>query len=248
MQAAFHHKTDTVSFSRNQLKALTAVTMTADHVGYMLFTPPSGPSGILPAGTLTVYEVLRLAGRISFPLVCFFLVQGMHHTHDRRKYLLRLFLFALLSEIPFDLAIRGRLFDWRSQNVLFTLVIGLCVLFLLERAGQTAFAPKRNCICLLVVLAGAAAAYMLHTDYSFWGILTIFLFYPDRFQARQRFWCMAALCACQGPAQMFAVLSLFFTERYDGQKGKRQSLPQQYFFYLFYPLHLLVLFSLQAVL
>lgn len=248
MCEGFHQNLSPVSFSRNQLKALMAVTMVLDHVGYMLSALPEGPSGILPDRYQAACEILRLVGRLSFPLVCFFLVQGMHHTRNRKKYLLRLFLFALLSELPFDLAIRGRAFDGKGQNVIFTLTIGLCVLCLLERAGRIATAPARVSTSVVIVTVGMSLAYVVHSDYSFWGILMLLVFYPEWFQPGQRLGCMAVLCACQGPAQMFAVPALFFTEHYDGKKGGRQSLPQQYFFYLFYPIHLLVLFGLQVVL
>lgn len=237
------------SFSRNQLKLLMAVTMVADHVGYMLVSPLQEASGaIVEPAYPVIYYILRLAGRLSFPIVCFFLVQGVYFTHDRKRYLLRLFIFALLSEIPFDLAINQRLFDWKSQNVLFTLVLGLCVLYLLEWAGQIPDTGKRVRTNLAIVLGGMMLAYVIRSDYSYWGILVILVFYLGRFQKRQRFWAMLVLCACQGVGELFAVLALFFTENYDTDKGTKQSLFQKYFFYLFYPLHLLALYGLQGVL
>ena len=237
-------KIDRVSFSRNQLKLLIAVTMVADHIGYMLIPPLKGTSGA--AAYPLIYYILRLAGRLAFPLVCFFLVQGMRYTHDRRKYVLRMFLFALLSEIPFDLAVYGRLIDWRGQNVLFTLTIGLCVLDLLEKAGKSRTLEGRTVVSFLAVVGGILLTCLMRTDYSCWGILFLLVFYLESLHKRQRFWMMLVLCACQDVIELFAVASLFFTEHYDPGKGRGKPWLGRYFFYLFYPLHFLILFGVAA--
>lgn len=236
------------SFSRCQLKLLIAVTMVADHVGYMLVPVPQEPSDLGMIFCWLLYYVLRLVGRLTYPLVCFFLLQGMHHTHDRKKYLLRIFLFALFSEIPFDLAINGRLVDWTGQNVLFTLFIGLVMLYLLERIQRTKTLSVRVSASVLTVLGAMLLAYILKTDYSYWGILLLLIFYIENLQKRQKFWTMLLLCASANIVQMFAVTSLFFIERYDADKNKGQPLFGRYFFYLFYPFHLLVLLGIKQLL
>lgn len=240
-------KTMKVSFSRNQLKFLIAVTMAADHIGYMLIPPLQESSGVWRLPYPLLYYALRMAGRLAFPLVCFFLVQGMRYTHDRKKYLMRMILFALLSEIPFDLAIFGRWIDWRGQNVLFTLVIGLCVLYLLEKTEQLHIVRDRIRASLFIVAGGMLSVYFLRSDYSYWGILLLLVFYMGHLERKQRFWMMLILCACQGTMEIFAVVSLFFTENYEAGREAGKPLFGKYFFYLFYPIHFLVLVGIKLL-
>ena len=79
-----------------------------------------------------LYLLLRAIGRISFPIYCFFIVEGLKYTHSRWKYLLRLIIFALISEIPFDMAIFGRVIYASYQNVYFTLALGLAMIWMID--------------------------------------------------------------------------------------------------------------------
>ena len=79
-----------------------------------------------------LYLFLRAVGRISFPIYCFFIVEGLKYTHSRWKYLLRLIIFAFISEIPFDMAIFGRIIYASYQNVYFTLALGLAMIWMID--------------------------------------------------------------------------------------------------------------------
>ncbi|MDD2992656.1 MAG: TraX family protein, partial [Pygmaiobacter sp.] len=117
------------------LKLIAMLSMLLDHTGAIVLMRALVGYGVLEvvdaegsaafmaahAGLYYTYVALRQVGRIAFPLFCFLLVQGVLHTHDLKKYLGRLFLFALISEVPFDLGMFGTVCTWGYQNVYFTL-------------------------------------------------------------------------------------------------------------------------------
>ena len=108
------------------LKLIAMVSMLVDHTACALKV-----SGILPYGGL--YQALRYIGRLAFPIYGFLLVQGAIHTKSKWKYLLRLAILAVLSEVPFDLAFYGKIFYWQHQNVFFTLLIGMVLMEILSK-------------------------------------------------------------------------------------------------------------------
>ncbi len=114
-----------MKFSLNgfQLKMLAILLMLIDHIGHVFQTP------LQLAG---VYEYFRIAGRLEFPIFCFLLVEGFVYTHSRGKYALRLGLFCLISEPCFDLAFYKTWYYPDKQNVFFTLLIGFCLMWILE--------------------------------------------------------------------------------------------------------------------
>ena len=138
-----------------QLKWIAITTMLIDHVGAVLFP----------------YEMMfRIIGRIAFPIFCFLIVEGFFHTRDARRYMMRLGLFALLSEVPYDLAFRGQLLDMSRQNVFFTLFLGVLLMYLLEKSPNI-FIKAAEIVLILY------AAEVLRTDYSDRGVLLIFIYY-----------------------------------------------------------------------
>jgi hypothetical protein len=129
-----------------------------------------------------VYRTLRNIGRIAFPIFCFLLVEGFQRTSNLKKYALRLGAFALISEIPFDLAFSSSLLEFHYQNVYFTLFLGLLTMTGCA-AVETKFAENiwAKTICsLLVLFAGMGAAELLQTDYGMLGILCIMVLYIFR--------------------------------------------------------------------
>ena len=101
-----------------QLKIIAVVSMLIDHTADAL--PVFHTASVRP-----LYMLMRYAGRLAFPLFAFLLAVGAEKTHDKKKYLLRLGVFALLSEVPFDWALFGRPVCWERQNVFFTLFLAL---------------------------------------------------------------------------------------------------------------------------
>ena len=216
------------------LKLIAACTMFIDHMGYTLFP------GVM---------WLRCIGRVAFPIFCFLIAEGCVHTHDRKKYALRLLVFALLSEIPFNLMTGRAVWNPYDQNVLWTLLLGAAVCWLIDGALKRRTAPA-------FVLTGAAmvAAFWLLevfcTDYGGWGMLLVAMFYGVRRAPYGQAAKMAAQAVglaffCIGvmggvTIELWALTALVPIWLYNGQRGFSHK-AVQYGFYAFYPLHILIL-------
>ena len=204
-----------------QLKLLAMLAMTADHIGAVFF--PEIP-------------LLRWIGRLAMPVLCFFIGEGLRHTRSPRRYLLRLTGFALLSELPFDLAFYGGI-EWGHQNVYFTLALGLLALWAIQSRGMEGW---------LLALTAALAAELLGCDYGMYGVLLILLL--DRFhRARSEQLAAAALLnlAFFGlQTQTLSLMALPLLWLYNGKRGR----DDRRLFYLYYPAHLCVLGILRFVL
>ncbi|MDF2608678.1 MAG: putative rane protein [Lachnospiraceae bacterium] len=161
------------------LKLIAIITMLIDHTTAVLVSYETSPN---------LYLLGRTIGRLAFPIFCFLLVEGLLHTKDVRKYLLRLALFAILSEVPFDLAFFHSNYYLQHQNIFFTLLIGLSVIFIMRKleaarnAEETTYPFQVFSIILevIIVFTGCVAAYLLKTDYSVFGVLQIVFFYVFR--------------------------------------------------------------------
>ena len=236
--------------SASTLKIIALITMFIDHMGAILLEKgllPLISSAVLagtsldylPSDYQTWYYInffLRLIGRISFPIYCFLLVEGFLHTKNVKNYAMRLGLFALISEVPFDLAFYGEFFNLGMQNVFFTLLIGLCTLIGMKSLEN--LPPQQAPIRFLVALTGMILAEFLQTDYSAFGVLLIVLLYLFRNDKKRQ----SFVGAISTLWEYTAPLSFLFTYWYNGERGKQ--LPK-FFFYSFYPLHLLLLVLLR---
>ena len=210
------------------------VAMLIDHIGAAVLTRV-----IYDTGSMDVYDVylvLRKIGRIAFPIFCFLLVEGFVHTSNVKKYAMRLACFALLSEIPFDLAFQSKVFGWEYQNVFFTLFLGLVAMMGHRYIEEKIWQNKMLCTFLQIVVWAICAgiAELLHTDYAALGVLCIILLYELR---ERRF--MQVIIGCilfvDNRTAMFGFLLTLF---YKGARG----IKLKYVFYLFYPVHLLILY------
>lgn len=273
------------------LKLIAMVTMLIDHIGAAILLPAHF-TGINISNTwVDVYDLSRKIGRTAFPIFVFLLVEGFFHTHSRKKYFGRLLLFALLSEIPFDLAFYGVLFYKSSQNVFLTLAIGFLMIWGMEKIYETYITglgiyrmnieksdrrikrelEKHNwqemdrqsrmrilenghrmdypimagMLLAALVFSGVMAAAYLRVDYNIFGVLLIVLFYFGKHVGAPR------LLTCIGGYLLFLwepyclcgfLLILF----YNGERKPRGK-GFQYFFYFFYPVHLLILGMIRVV-
>jgi hypothetical protein len=229
--------------------------MFIDHAGAALTqTSPYAP--VLGFSALW----LRVIGRVAFPIYAFLISEGCRHTGNMKKYLLRLGLFALISEIPYDIFFGGVrqfpdltpvIWDFTEQNVFFTLFLGALAIFWhetdkrrLSESGDK-FGWVSHAALLAVIFALAEA---LKTDYGARGAMLIFAFYISRNKAAKIITGLAGLYALyiypdiyEYPfnAQLFAggTVALIFIALYNGKPG----IKARWFFYAFYPAHLLAL-------
>lgn len=234
----------------NTLKMIAIITMLIDHTGAVLiengilkYQDPVLMQTIMatPEGARwSIFDfVLRTIGRIAFPIFCYLLVEGFLHTKNVRKYSIRLFAFALISEIPFDLAIFNNWFHPEYQNVFFTLFIGLWVLVWYQKAMGD---PLKQ---FLAIAIGCGVSILLKSDYNIYGIVLILIIYVFRSNKRLQTIFSAIVAAiisltCFGAG----ALSLIPIRFYNGTKGKSN---WKYFFYWFYPLHLILLYFIRQL-
>lgn len=217
-------------FSQEGLKVMACVTMLIDHLGATIV--PSIP--------------MRVIGRLAFPIYCFLLVEGIWHTRDVKKYAVRLAVGALLSELPFDLLFFGR-FTWEYQSIMVTLLLGLIAVFW-GRKKKNYWLPFAVCFF---------AAEFLNTDYGGWGVALICMFAITEEKPHRQwlqlagmalvFWCMdspwVGVFGLRIPIQFFGLPALIPIWLYSGRKLSYNK-AAQWAFYLFYPVHLSVLYIL----
>lgn len=211
-----------------------------------------------------INEVLRGVGRLGFPIFAFLLVEGIIHTHDVKKYITRMAVFAVISEIPYDYACNGG-FTWDGQNIFLTLTLALVMIVVFQKIEKKQWPDwqKRLGIFLICVLFavmntvlngdyGASGIFMIGAIY-FWRnhrlaqcifapAVFLAVSYVARFiptwmagvQGNQLFALSMMDVASEWPA-IFAFIFVFF---YNGERHMKKG---KYFFYAFYPVHLAIL-------
>lgn len=227
------------------LKIIAIITMLIDHFAAGVYAELYNKGYLLEWGMMDnaaeIYRLCRNIGRFAFPVFCFLLVEGFFYTKSRIKYLRNLVIFALVSEVPFDLLLMGGI-GFNGQNVFFTLAIALCTIWGITQVKDKFLknATVSGMLQILVILAGCVSAYLLDTDYSYYGVLLVVIFYYYRHNR---------LLACAlgyvwflfEPWSLPAFIVLLF---YNGKRG----ISLKYFFYAFYPAHLLLLYGLRILL
>ena len=246
-----YDRNHSISLNSNQLKIIAMILMLIDHIGimiiqngmlygydYSLFQYTIG----LPYYKFiyNIYRICRTIGRISFPIFTFCVVEGYFRTNNLFKYILRMVIFALISEIPFDLVVFNKIYSLDAQNVLWTYSLGLLMLFFMNLTNKISFYFLPNIIQILIIALFSYLAYFLKTDYSYKGIILIAIYYYSSMDRFKRNFLNFIYTAYMSYNYYFsAALSTFFINLYNGRKGR---LNLKYIFYWFYPIHLLILF------
>lgn len=228
------------SLSGTALKRIACLSMLLDHIGASLLENGLFRCSAIDPRLVGLDQLLRLVGRLAFPIYCFLLVEGFLHTHDLKKYALRMLGFALISEWPFDWAFFSGVY-WGHQNVYFTLLLGLLAMKALDTYQTPEGMPALKGIlgaaaCFLAAAACFLAAALLHCDYDVLGLALILALYMTRKDKRAQ--CIAgAVFSLFEPVAPLAFGLVWF---YSGERGGSSKL-EQWAFYWFYPAHIFVL-------
>ncbi len=244
--------------SGSTLKLFAIVSMLVDHVGAVILGRMLLTQTYLQTRANTVwvedygrlydtYQVMRGIGRLAFPIFCFLLVEGFTRTSDVKKYAVRLGIFSLLSEIPFDLAFKARFLEFSYQNVFFTLLLGLLAMMAVDWVLYHVWSENPRLQSFLsfvlaaaVTVCACAAAELLRADYGAKGVFCIVILYLTRRRKSVQMLAGALSFLWEVPAPA-AFVPLCF---YNGKRGFRL----KYVFYIFYPAHLLLLYLVSFLL
>lgn len=214
------------------LKLIAIITMIMDHIGACILPQFFGYKGIY-----SLYIILRVIGRMSFPIFIFLLVEGFQHTRNRYRYALRLIIFAFISELPFDLAVSGTLIELSYQNVFFTLAIGMLVMIAMDEIQKLPLEPV--CVywlCCCIVIIGMGLAYVCRTDYGMFGVLAISTAYLLKGKRLPQIVLVCFVLSLMDLSEIFALAALVPIYFYNGKRG----VGCKWLFYTVYPVHLLL--------
>lgn len=223
--------------SGSTIKMIGIVTMLIDHIGAALIYRVMRSGGFTQGMNVT-YIIMREVGRLGFPIFCFLLVEGFRKTRSKTKYAVRLGLFALISEIPFDLAFSADVLEFNYQNVYFTLFLGLLALCAFNYINKLKLPKAVTVLFELAALAACMlAAYFLRTDYGAMGVLTVAVMYVLSFNRLAAFAGGCTVLSLMAANELPAFFALLPVAAYNGKRGWKL----KYIFYVFYPVHLLLL-------
>lgn len=224
--------------SSNLLKIIAMTAMVIDHASVIFLGPEP--------------TIWRNIGRISFPIFAFLIAEGALRTKNKPLYALRLLAFAVISEVPYDMAFNGAYLEFTGQNVFFTLFLGLIAVYFLQFFG------KKNIAILGVVTTYALGflAGMISSDYGFMGVVVIVLMYmfsTVKTGVRYIGFALAGLITSVVyvfplqfgfiPSQVYALFCFIPIALYNGKRGRRMN---KYVFYAFYPVHILILYVIKT--
>ncbi len=212
-----------------QLKYIAFASMFIDHFNKAIITPfltGTGPMVIIT----TIFDIL---GRIAFPIFAFMVVEGFFKTKSRWSYLRNLLIFAVISEIPYDMFQSAEFVNTWSQNILWGLALGLFTIMVIDKLKD--YIKKRPLwifVSILIVVLSSLGSMLISSDYEYYAIIIIYLyylFYDKRLLA-------SGLSYLVIIKEIYAILGFATVLFYNGEKGKQNKI----FNYLFYPVHLLI--------
>ncbi|MCR4716271.1 MAG: conjugal transfer protein TraX [Lachnospiraceae bacterium] len=253
---------DSKEITSFNLKLIAIITMFIDHIGAAIVEQLEVYPEFEDNTFLFMIDTpLRAIGRLAFPLFVFMIIEGFKYTSSKAKYLGRLAIFALISEIPFDFAIHfyevdgGFPFSLTRQNVYFTLAFGLLGIIIIDKISTNYPAkaiegskaahmnPNLRAVIRAIGIAGTTIVVLLMAkysacDYDVAGVLAIIAGYLFRNNYISQITAIVLVLTIDNHFEAFAFIDLAFVAFYKGNKGKEVN---KWIFYIFYPAHLLLL-------
>lgn len=222
----------------NQLKIIAMISMTVDHLAFVIY--PNYP-------TKWQIILLHILGRMAAPIFWFFLVEGYCHTHDKKKYALRLFLFAIIGHFAYNFGFGIPFIPFQTSvfnqtSVMWPLFFGLIALMVTDSGKLKPWQKS--------VIIGVICVVTFCADWSCIAVLAIVSIYENRGSFKRQMagmLCFVAMYAAvyvifinpvYGMIQMFVALTIPLLKRYNGRRGSWKGM--KWFFYLYYPAHLVV--------
>lgn len=222
-------------FSSFALKIIAVICMLCDHFGDAIIKP---------------FSFFNVIGRIAFPIFAFQITEGYIHTKDLKKYFKRLIIFAILSQIPFMLFLSTFTSPF-TLNIFFTLLLGLLSIYIYNKI------PNKF-LAIVIGIIISILAEIINVDYGAWGVIIIMIFYI--FKDKKVIMSLLYILSCfikylpyllkYNFHYIYLLLllgtafSIFFIIAYNGKQGKKI----KYFLYIFYPLHMLILYFINVAL
>ena len=227
-------------FTANKLKIIAAILMFFDHFVTVFF----------PHNEM-ISLVFRLLGRTAAPVFCFFIAQGFYYTSNVKKYMLRLFVLAAVSHLPYNLAFGLSFF--RATSVVLPLALGLLAL--------AAVKNEKIHFILKILIVAACCALSYRANWNFVAVLWVLAFgvFHGNFRRQIAAFCIIGIVFHLGPQfyrfgffherfpqwfQLGIFLALPLLALFNGEQGKKSAF-MTWFFYVFYPAHLMLLYLLK---
>lgn len=218
-----------ISLNNNQIKIIAFFSMLLDHIGVLIL---KNQNIFFEYKNLAV--LFRLIGRIAFPIYSFLFLEAFFKSKSIKKYAIRLFIFAIISEIPFDLFFFNKIIEFSHQNILFNFFLILILLSLIKRNEKN----KTNIVLYIIIFS--MISYFLKLDYYYIAVIFISILYIYRDNYNIKIIYSFIVLITQFPA----ILGFLLFKLYNFKKGK---INIKILFYLLYPLHFIILYILEGI-
>lgn len=223
--------------NRNVLKIIAFVAMVIDHIGTVLFPD---------------YVIFKIIGRIAFPIFSFFVAEGYFYTRSKKRYILMLLMFTLISWLPYNLAM---MYNWYKVNVIGVFLLSVIGMTLIDKIKETKYIFSYIAMFIIYIVLLLTLDMLSIVPEGILGVLLPISFYVSREKKFKIFPIVIMTLICfvaigqtgnflVDYKQIFSLVAIFLLMCYNGQKGKANL---KYLFYVGYPVHLTVLWIISIL-